>query len=53
MPTPTCGMQNDLRPDRTAWTVFEGATDRPVMLDDLVLVGLDRAPKTSRRPLFG
>ena len=34
-------MQYDMRPDRTGWTVFEVATDKPVMLDDLVLVGLD------------
>ena len=30
-------MQYDMRPDRTGWTVFEVATDKPVMLDDLVL----------------
>ena len=34
-------MQYDMRPDRTGWTVFDVTTDKPVVLDDLVLVGLD------------
>jgi len=31
----------DMRPDRVGWTVYDVETGRPVLLDDLDLVGLD------------
>jgi hypothetical protein len=43
-------MQYDMRPDRTGWTVFEVATDKPVMLDDLVLSGSTAMPLTRWLP---
>ena len=32
----------DVRPDRVGWTVYDVETSRPAILDDLVLVGLER-----------
>jgi hypothetical protein len=34
-------MRYDVRSDRVGWTVFDTATGRPAMLEDLVLVELD------------
>ena len=31
----------DMRPDRVGWTVYQVETDRPVILDDLVLTELE------------
>jgi hypothetical protein len=33
-------MRYDMRADRTGWTVYDVATDRPVVLDDVVLTGI-------------
>ena len=32
----------DVRPDRVGWTVYDVETSRPAVLDDLVLVELER-----------
>jgi len=34
-------MRYDMRPDSTGWTVYDVATDRPVVLDDVVLTGIN------------
>ena len=34
-------MRYDVRSDRVGWTVFDTATGRPALLEDLVLVELD------------
>jgi hypothetical protein len=33
-------MRYDMRADRTGWTVYDVGTDRPVILDDLILTGI-------------
>ena len=34
-------MRYDLKPDSVGWTIVDVTTGRPVLLDDLVLVGID------------
>jgi len=33
-------MRYDMRADQTGWTVYDVATDRPVILDDVPLTGI-------------
>ena len=33
-------MRYDMRADKTGWTVYDVATDRPIVLDDVVLIGI-------------
>ena len=36
-------MPFDIRPDQVGWTVFDVSTGRAVLLDDVLLVGLELA----------